>query len=162
MERVVAMLATLAMCGCVATDPGVPAGAQTVGMLKASPGPKSTEQWLSRSTIPESFAIGTGAPPIALDVTGMVAMPAADAASAEIIASRESDEGADTMLTIKSRLDTTVKFDLYISPDGERFQYTSSCPLGPQHSNFESWPYRIHSFAIGNPRIVSENQLTCE
>lgn len=123
---------------------------------------KAREGWLSLAEIPNDFAVGTGKDPLYLTVAQegeTLSSKASKGPSGDIVASTIPHDSM-TMLTIKSNLDKELKFDLYISPDGRRFQYTSTCALIPKASNFESWPYAIHSFAIGNVRIAKEH--TCD
>jgi len=64
------------------------------------------------------------------------------------------------MLKVSNQTNRQLKYDLYISPDGQRFQYTSSCILVPNGAGVEMWPYVIHSFAIG--RVRDTTSATCE
>ena len=66
------------------------------------------------------------------------------------------------MLTVKSDLPVAIKFDLYLSQDGERFTYTSSCALTPGISSFEMWQQPVREFAIGNPRVVDRKRISCD
>ena len=120
---------------------------------------------LSKSEIPSGFAVGSGTPPLALKVeldAGQVkSATVADVASANLTASGQLDAGEAT-LSISHALDVTLKFDLYISDDGERFVYTSSCAVTPGISSFELWQQPVRAFALGNPRVVDKNRLTCE
>jgi hypothetical protein len=115
--------------------------------------------------LPQGFAVGDARAPLGLAVVqegeSLTAHGAAEPSDAHIVLSR-SGPGNDTSISVKSSLAVTVKYDLYISPDGKRFFYTSSCPLPAGISGFEMWPHPIHSFAIGNPRVVAESAMTCE
>lgn len=115
---------------------------------------------IDKDDIPAGFAVGSGQPALALDVVienGRVARAgvatAADAAN--VTASANAKEG-ETTLTIKHGLKATLKFDLYISADGERFVYASSCAVTPGISSFEMWQQPIRAFALGNPRVVDD------
>jgi len=120
---------------------------------------------LAKSEIPAGFAIGSGNPVLALKVDidgGQVKSVAnTEATTANVTATGSSADG-ETMLTIKHDLDVTIKFDLYISADGERFEYTSSCAITPAISSFEMWAQPIRAFALGNPRVIAGNKVTCD
>lgn len=120
---------------------------------------------LAKAEIPAGFAIGTGSPALALKVEldeGQVRSFAnTDAAAGNVTASGSSADG-QTMLSIKHDLDVTLKFDLFISSDGERFEYASSCAVTPAISSFEMWERPIRAFALGNPRVVANDKLTCD
>ena len=113
-------------------------------------------QWITRDALPTSFVVGAGDQPLWLAVAVVDGKVVAAADPGGINAKRSGD-GEMTMLNVTSTLDAQIKYDLYISPDGEHFLYTSTCALMPKMSNFESWPYRIHTFALGNARITTEH-----
>lgn len=64
------------------------------------------------------------------------------------IASRNHDM---TMVSFAATAEGKLKLDFYISPDGERWQYTSSCPA----NTYENWPHDITNIAVANPRYVT-------
>ncbi len=110
------------------------------------------------------FAIGSGRPPLALQVEivdGRVVSSAPVAEGGNLRAVRSGDD-AEPMLTVSASLPVTVKFDLYLSQDGERFVYTSSCAVTPGISSFEMWRQPVREFAIGNPRVVPGGRMRCE
>ena len=45
------------------------------------------------------------------------------------------------------------KIDLYISLDGERWEYTSSCPIG---ATFETWSHPVQFLAVAHPHVGRE------
>jgi len=118
---------------------------------------------VARAQLPAGFAIGSGSPVLALQVEvadgGVVS--SSPAAGGNLRATRSGSE-AEPMLTVKSDLPVTIKFDLYLSRDGERFTYTSSCALTPGISSFEMWQQPIREFAIGNPRVVDGKRISCD
>jgi hypothetical protein len=57
------------------------------------------------------------------------------------------------MAEIANRTKQRFKVDLWISRDGVRFVYTSSCPLPPGGSSFEDWPGHVRWLYMSNPRI---------
>lgn len=120
---------------------------------------------LSRADLPEDFAVGSGTPPLALKVDvvdGKVAHSApADAAAANVTASGGVEDG-ETTLSIEHDLDVALKFDLYISVDGERFEYASSCAVTPGISGFEMWKRPIKAFALGHARVVDKGRIACD
>lgn len=120
---------------------------------------------LDKAALPAGFAVGKGQPPLTLKVevndgkAGATAV--SDAAQANVTASGSAD-GGETMLTIRHDLAVALKFDLYISSDGERFEYTSSCAVTPGISSFEMWSRPIRAFALGNPRVVPAGRMACD
>lgn len=120
---------------------------------------------MRKSEIPAGFAIGGGQPPLALkvdvDAAGVRSVHAADASGANVTANGGSQDGR-TMLTIEHTLDVALKFDVYVSADGEHFAYTSSCAVTPGIASFEMWERPIRAFAIGNPRVVDGDAIPCD
>lgn len=118
---------------------------------------------LARAQVPAGFAIGSGSPVLALQVEvadGKV-VSSSPAGNGNLRATRSGSEG-EPMLTVKSDLPVAIKFDLYLSRDGERFTYASSCALTPGISSFEMWQQPVSEFAIGNPRVVDGQRISCD
>ncbi|MGH8061296.1 MAG: hypothetical protein ACREO7_04690 [Pseudoxanthomonas sp.] len=134
-----------------------------------SKGPPRT---LTRAQLADGFAIGSGQPALGLRVEivdgQVVSATPTPAAEANLRAVRGGDDAGEdrskqqTLMTVSADLPLAVKYDLYMSADGETFVYTSSCVLTPGISAFESWPHPVREFAIGRPRVVPEQQFTCE
>ncbi|WP_157489405.1 MULTISPECIES: hypothetical protein [unclassified Lysobacter] len=126
---------------------------------------KAPAKSLSKDALPAGFAVGKGQPPLTLKVDvadGKASSTVvSDAAQANVTASGGAD-GGETMLTIRHDLAVAIKFDLYISSDGERFEYTSSCAVTPGISSFEMWSRPIRAFALGNPRVVPADRMACD
>jgi hypothetical protein len=107
-----------------------------------------------------------GAAPLHLRVVDAVGVPlllpvgAAEATLSVTFVERKDDQ---TLVTLASGAPRTLKVDLYISPDGERWSYTSSCPIRPKLSVYENWPYAIPFMALANPRWLADGDSTaCE
>lgn len=127
----------------------------------AKPAPKT----LARGDLPAGFAIGSASPSLALQVEvvdGKVtaSAPAGDAPG-NLRAARSGD-ATQTTLMVSSTLAEAVKFDLYISLDGERFTYASSCGVTPGISSFEMWEQPVKVFALGNPRVLPKGRMACD
>lgn len=83
-----------------------------------------------------------------------LALEASDESNGNVtmaIASRNHDM---TMVSVAATTEGKLKLDFYISPDGERWQYTSSCPVSTV-ANYETWPHDITHIAVANPRYVA-------
>jgi len=127
----------------------------------AKPAPKT----LARGELPAGFAIGDASPSLALQVEvvdgKVVASAPAGDAPGNLRAARSGD-ATQTTLMISSTLAEAVKFDLYVSTDGEQFTYTSSCGVTPGISSFEMWEKPVTHFAIGNPRVLPKGRMACD
>ncbi|GAA4853819.1 hypothetical protein [Luteimonas vadosa] len=120
---------------------------------------------LARAEMPEGFVVGSGDPPLGLLVElegeGVGASAAAAPSAANVLASGVAGDGEAT-LSIRHDLEVSLKFDLYVSEDGERFRYASSCAVTPGISSFELWQHPVRAFALGNPRVVDAGKLACD
>lgn len=127
----------------------------------ANPAPKT----LARGELPAGFAIGDASPSLALQVEvvdgKVVASAPAGDAPGNLRAARSGD-ATQTTLMVSSTLAEAVKFDLYVSTDGEEFTYTSSCGVTPGISSFEMWEKPVTHFAIGNPRVLPKGRMACD
>ena len=110
---------------------------------------------LARAELPAGFVIGTATAPFEL------ALSSVDGAGpdAKLVATPDV-QGDFAMLGIESGSKVNLKVDLDLSPDGERFFYTSSCAIPAGLTDFEQWPHAVRAFAIGNPR-ASGDRMTC-
>jgi len=142
------------------------AGFAIVGFtVSAAFAAKPAVRTMAKSEIPQDFAVGSGEPPLVLKVEivdgkASSAQPA-EAATTNVTASGSTEDG-EAMLSIRHDLDVALKFDLYISADGELFQYASSCAVTPGISSFELWQQPVRAFALGNPRVVEGDRITCD
>ncbi|MBI5533519.1 MAG: hypothetical protein HY898_12435 [Deltaproteobacteria bacterium] len=125
---------------------------------------------MDASSLGSDFVRFDGRSPVAFrvvrDGTGRLRISSdLEGSEPDIVIPPASIERGMTMLKIANTGDLHLKFDLYITPDGQRYVYTSSCPLlprpaqGESFSAFESWPHAVAGFAIGAPR---EGGSTCE
>ena len=126
---------------------------------------KAAPKTLARGELPAGFAIGSASPSLALQVEvsdGKVSAsaPAGDAPG-NLRAARSGD-ATQTTLMVSSTLPVSIKFDLYVSTDGETFTYTSSCGVTPGISSFEMWERPVTHFAMGNPRVLPAGRMACD
>ena len=66
--------------------------------------------------------------------------------------------GGNAMMSVKNSSQSTIKYDLYMVDSSGRLHYTSSCPLLPGLSVFESWPHFIPEIVVTNARVFDEEQ----
>ena len=125
------------------------------------PAPKT----LQRGDLPAGFAIGSGSPSLALQVDVVDGRVAASAPAGDTpgnLRAARSGDATQTTLMVSSTLPVAIKFDLYVSSDGERFEYASSCGVTPGVSSFEMWERPIQAFALGNPRVLPKRRMACD
>lgn len=127
----------------------------------AKPAPKT----LARGELPAGFAIGTASPSLALQVEvvdGKVSASAPAGDGPGNLRAARSGDATQTTLMVSSTLPVSIKFDLYVSTDGETFTYTSSCGVTPGISSFEMWERPVTHFAMGNPRVLPAGRMACD
>ncbi len=120
---------------------------------------------VARADLPQGFAIGSGSPVLALQVEvvdGKVASWAPAGEGGGNLRGTRSGDAAQTTLMVSSALPEAIKFDLYVSTDGERFEYASTCGVTPGVSSFEMWERPITLFAMGDPRVLPKGRMDCD
>ena len=98
-----------------------------------------------------------------MDVVGgkVVSWAPAQPGAGNLRGTRSGDAGQTTLM-VSSTLPDAIKFDLYVSTDGERFEYASTCGVTPGVSSFEMWERPITLFAMGNPRVLPKGRMDCD
>jgi len=99
---------------------------------------------------------------VTIENGAVVKTETATAETANLTLSLVSREKENTMLSIRSGLDVSIKLDLYISHDNTRYQYTSSCPIMAKKGGYETWGFPINWFAVSDIRVVPEDSGLCE
>jgi len=84
-------------------------------------------------------------------------LPASEDDADLVVVLKITDRG--TSAKIFNRAREHIKLDMRISPDGEKFAYTSSCPIRAQRDSFELWIEPIKILEVSNPRIPNTREL---
>ncbi len=125
--------------------------------------PALREGWRWREQLPADAVTGSGDPAFTAAIGPDGALVSVPDAEATIRVSRITSGGEGTMVSIANQTDRALKFEVFISPDGERWTATSSCPAIAGGATFESWPYPVAFIAIASPRPLAEGEpATCE
>lgn len=69
---------------------------------------------------------------------------------------------AQMLLTISNPFPKTLKYHLKMMTLDEKLLPSSSCPIGPGMTNYESWSHPIFQLVIGGIQLVSEKSGPCE
>ena len=125
---------------------------------EAAPSAPSREV-IATSALPPGHVVTDGREPLHLDIVvgDPLALAPATEADAELIVRFVDRNRERTIVSILSRFEQPLKFDLYISPDGERWQYKSSCPPDSR----EAWSQLVPYLAIANPRVIASDDRSC-
>jgi hypothetical protein len=157
-----ALLAALAGCaswrgGAVDAAPaaGADAGAEASGDAER---PALRDGWRWREQLPADAVTGAGEPAVTAAIGPDGTLLSVPASEATIVLSRLTAGGEGTTISLANQTASTLKFALFISPDGERWTGSDSCPVEPGEVAFESWPYPVAAFAIASPRVLAEGE----
>lgn len=84
-----------------------------------------------------------------------------DPADVEVKFEPNSPQGAILQLTSKFKQD--LKLRMFISPDGEHFLPTSSCPLNAGLMSFEHWQHPVPFLYLASPKALAPgSSAVCE
>lgn len=121
---------------------------------------------ISTSDLPAGYQSTDGAFPLYLKATvtetGALQLEPADAATANLSLRFIKRSDSQTMVAFSNTLASPVKLDLYISPDGKNYVYTSSCPILAQGGSYETWPHPVAWIALAQARVVDVDASACE
>src|SRR5258706_11652601 len=76
-----------------------------------------------------------------------------------------AQDGTGVTLKVKSDIGYHVKYDVIMfvpEKDGLKQSYTSSCPVIPYGSAYETWPHPIAMIVLTGFRVVPDGDYTCK
>ncbi|HET7842638.1 MAG TPA: hypothetical protein VFL14_00695 [Xanthomonadales bacterium] len=112
-----------------------------------------TTHFTTDGTEPLHLRVTDGEPPV---------LEAATEADANLVVRLVARDHDMTTFHLKQAGERTLKLDLWISPDGGHWQYTSSCPLRGTVATYENWPQDVRFLAVANARWIAGGQVACE
>jgi hypothetical protein len=144
----------------------VPADAVPVASVRPAASPHAPN-WLSVAQLPDGAIRGSSERALLLEVTrgGDGAIASVESAPLELanLIVRVSAKGPRNVgVVLESSLDATLKLDLFVSPDGERFKYASSCPVIAGGSAYEMFAERVVAVAVARVRATDPGDMRCE
>lgn len=152
---VMGAVALAALAGCASWRGGAPDEAPAER-------PALRDGWLWREQLPADAVTGAGEPALTAAIGANGALASVPAAEARIVLSRLTAGAEGTTISLANQTGDTLKFALFVSPDGERWTATDSCPVEAGGVAFESWPYPVVAFALASPRVLAEGEpRTC-
>ncbi len=92
----------------------------------------------------------------------IASITAADADTGNLGIWLDADPDQTTLIALENRTSARLKVDLHVSTDGERFAYTSSCPIGAQAGFYQRWPQPLPWLSVGNIRIIADDSSLCD
>lgn len=162
---VLAVSCVLAGCATSRGGVGVPPDALTVASVRHTAGPQPEPVWVDRAGLGAGAQRSDGERALLLEVTlrdgEVAATEAAPLELANLVVRIESRSRRETVVAIESAVEVALDFELYVSPDGERFRRIPSCPVGARGRSFERWPERARWIAIGAVRRAHAAREGC-
>jgi hypothetical protein len=160
------MLAGL-VAGCATSRPGVevPDDALVVASVRHTAGPQPVGAWVARASLPADAQRSDGERALLFEVAmregQVVSTESAPLELANLVVRVESRTRRETVVAIENAVDTALAFDLFVSPDGERFRRIPACPVDARGRSFERWPERAAWIAIGRLRAADASAANC-
>lgn len=112
---------------------------------------------ITAAELPADRVLTDGSTPVWVALTaqkdGRFELKDSDEASGQIELRMVQRDEQMTMVAIRSQGEKRIKLDLYLSPDGEQYIYTSSCPISPGIVSYESWPHPVAWIAVAAAQI---------
>ena len=72
---------------------------------------------------------------------------------------QDEEEPFGMMLVVKNSFEKHLRYEAFIAlPEQDGFIYTSSCPVGPGLSTYESWPYPISHIVLTNVHFIEPEE----
>lgn len=117
---------------------------------------------ISAAELPPDRVLTDGSAPtwVALSpaANGDFALNDSDESSGQIELRMVQRDEQMTMVAIRSQSAQRIKLDLYLSPDGEQYIYTSSCPIAPGIVSYESWPHPVAWIAVASAQVDTSGE----
>lgn len=168
LTRCLVLLALLGLGACASQrgGVGVPPEALTVATVRHTAGPQPQAAWIERAALPADAQRSDGERALLLEASlsegRVVALEPAPLELANLIVRVESRDRRQTVIAVQNGSSAVLAYDLFVSPDGERFRIIPSCPAQPHASAYERWPERAAWIAVANVRAVEATPPDCE
>jgi hypothetical protein len=156
----------LTACASAPRSGAVPPGALTVASVRHTAAPLPAPVWVSRDSLPADAHRSDEQRALLLEVAlheGQVrSVESAPLELANLRVRIEARDREQTVVAIENDTATALAFELYLSPDGERFRLIPSCPVAPGTTAYERWPQAARWLAIGAVRAADGTASGCE
>ena len=135
-----------------------PPGTMTVATVRHTAAPQPAADWVGRSALPAPALAGAAERALLLEVTldeGAVSnVETAPLELANLIVRIESRSKRETVVAVQNAADVALVYELYLSPDGERFRRVPTCAVAADATAYERWPEHASWIAVGTVRAA--------
>lgn len=163
MKTFLLLVPALLLAGC-ATRPTVgeaPADAQVVAEMRYASGPQAAGAWIDAAALPSDALRTDGERALLLEVSlpddGTVLTEVAPLELANLVVRIDERDRKQVVIGIDNATGAALAFDLFVSPDGERFRRIETCPVAPRGRAFVRWPERTAWIAVAGVRRADGN-----
>ncbi len=167
--RIVSLFsASLALAAC-ATQTKVaeaPADAEVVATVRHVAGPRPPAPWLDLAALPADAQRSDGERALLLEVGlpddgGAPVVETAPLELANLVIRIEKREAKQSVIGIENATAAALAYELYLSPDGERFHRVPVCAVAARGPAYERFPERAAWIAVANVRRA-EDPKACD
>jgi len=159
-------LALLAGCAAGPTPGEAPADAKLVATMRHVAGPREAAAWLEAASLPSDAQRTDGTRAVLLEVSlpedGSVLTEVAPLELANFVLRIDERDRKQVVVGIDNATAERLAFDLYASPDGQRFRRIPACPVEARGRGFARWPERTREVAVAGLRRATEADARCE
>jgi hypothetical protein len=159
------LFAVSTLAGC-ATRPSVgeaPPDAEVVANVRHVAGPREAGEWIDAAALPSDALRTDGERALLIEVSlpddGAVLTEVAPLELANLVVRIDERDRKQVVIGIDNATEAALAFDLYVSPDGQRFRRIESCPVAARGRSFERWPERTAWIAVAGVRRAQD--ATC-
>lgn len=156
----------LTACATAPRNVVVPAGTMTVASVRHTSAPQPAPVWLSRDALPGDTHRSDDQRALLLEVAVHEAqVRSVESAPLELANLRVRIDARDrkhTVIAIENDTDVALDFELFLSPDGERFRLIPSCAVAAGTTAYERWPEPARWLAIGAVRAAQGDTSGCD
>jgi hypothetical protein len=156
----------LTACASTPRAVAVPPGALTVASVRHTSAPQPAPVWLARESLPADTFRSDDERALLLEVAlheGQVrSVESAPLELANLRVRIDARDRRQTVVAIENDTAAALDFELFLSPDGERFRLIPSCAVAAGTTAYERWPEPARWLAIGAVRAAQGDAGRCD
>jgi hypothetical protein len=156
----------LSACATAPREGAVPPDALTVASVRHTSAPQPAPVWVSRADLPSGSLRSDDARALLLEVAvheGQVrSVESAPLELANLRVRIDARDRRQTVVALENDSVVALDFELFLSPDGERFRRVPTCPVAAGTTAYERWPEPAPWLAVGAVRAAAGGDERCD
>lgn len=167
MKSTFALLIAVSLAGCAARPSGgeAPPDAEIVATVRHAAGPREAAQWIDVAALPSDALRTDGERALLIEISlpddGSVLTEVAPLELANLVVRIDQRDRKQVVVGIDNATEAALAFDLFVSPDGQRFRRIPACPVAARGRSFERWPERAAWIAVAGVRRAESGGTDC-